>query len=395
MSIPTFRSVSVCTLSVLLMHCEYSAPSNEKSVRAGTALAISNPAADCFPNKVTIRHAKNFRVSYQKNYKVVTVQGNSPDQALTVASKLVLVQRGTPAPQLSGELAHATLVEVPARTAAVWVNEDVALLHLLGVADRVIVTGPKSGYRELQEGYRSGRIRSTGSALNKEVLLDANPDVVIALAAIKSHEVFLDELRALGLRAAGQYSWLERDALGRAEWIKFVSLFFNREREAELLFSEVESSYSELAARARAAEKKPDAFWATPNGAAWSCSRNDWEAALLNDAGARNVLADNGPSRVVLLSDEFVVESAAQADSWITLEPGNLRNGPSWTRLKAFRTGRVYDPYRPVAGLNGPEFSGIAGYRPDLMLRDLVSIFHPELLPHHQLLFFQRKNTEG
>jgi iron complex transport system substrate-binding protein len=390
MSKPTLRSVSVCILSVLLMHCKYSAPSNEKSAGAGTASEI-----DCFPDKVTIRHAKNFQVSYQKNYKVVTVQVNSPDQGLTVASKLVLVQRGTPPPQLSGELAHAALIEVPARTVAAWLNEDVALLHLLGVADRVIVTGPKSGYLELREGYKSGRIRNTGSVLNKEVLLDANPDIVIALAAIKSHEVFLDELRAVGLKAVGQYSWLEHDPLGRAEWIKFVALFFNREREAELLFSEVEASYSELAARARAVEKKPDAFWATPTGAAWSCSRNDWEAALLNDAGARNVLADNGPTRVMLLADEFVVERTAQADTWITLDPTDLRNGQSWRRLKAFRTGRVYDPYRSVAGMNGPEFTGIAGYRPDLMLQDLVSIFHPELMPHHKLLFFQRKNTEG
>jgi len=389
MSIPIFRSVFVCTLSVLLMHCKYSTPSNKNSNQ------VSNPAVDCFPHKATIRHAKNFRVNYEKNYKVVTVQVNSPDQALSVASKLVLLQRGTPAPQLSGELAHATLIEVPARTVAVWLNEDAALLHLLGVADRVIVTGPKSGYPEMREGYRSGRIRGTGSVLNKEVLLDANPDLIITLAAIKSHEVFLDELRAVGLKAVGQYSWLERNPLGRAEWIKFVSLFFNREEEAEQLFSEVEASYSALAGRARAVQKKPDAFWATPTGAAWSCSRNDWEAALLNDAGARNVLADDGPSRVMLLSDEFVVESAAQADAWITLTPGDIRNGQSWTHLKAFRAGRVYDPYRPVAGLNGPEFSGIAGYRPDLMLKDLVSIFHPELLPHHQLLFFQRKKTEG
>jgi iron complex transport system substrate-binding protein len=385
-----FKSVSMCILSVLLMRCQYTAPSSDKSVGAGTALAT-----DCFPNKATIRHAKNFRVRYEKNYKIVAVQVNSPDQDLTVVSKLVLVQRGTPAPQLSGELAHASVIEVPARTVAVWLNEDVALLHLLGVADRVIVTGPKSGYQELREGYRLGRIRNTGSVLNKEVLLDANPDVVITLAAIKSHEVFLDELRAVGLKAVGQYSWLERDPLGRAEWIKFVSLFFNREREAELLFSEVEASYSELAAKARAVEKKPDAFWATPTGAAWSCSRNDWEAELLNDAGARNVLADNGPSRVMLLADEFVVESTAQADTWITLDPTDLRNGQSWRHLKAFRTGRVYDPYRPVAGMNGPEFTGIAGYRPDLMLQDLVSIFHPELMPHHQLLFFQRKNTGG
>jgi iron complex transport system substrate-binding protein len=277
---------------------------------------------------------------------------------------------------------------------AVWLNEDVALLHLLGVTDRLIVTGPESRYQELREGYRSGRIRGTGSVLNKEVLLDANPDVVITLAAIKPHEVFLDELRALGLKAAGQYSWLERDPLGRAEWVKFVSLFFNREREAELLFSEVEKSYSELAGRARAVAAKPTAFWATPTGAAWSCSRNDWEATLLDDAGARNVLADNGPSRVMILSDEFVVDTAAQADAWITLAPGDLGNGPSWTHLRAFRTGRVYDPYRPVAGLNGSEFSGIAGYRPDLMLKDLVSIFHPELLPNHKLLFLRRKNTE-
>jgi iron complex transport system substrate-binding protein len=184
---------------------------------------------------------------------------------------------------------------------------------------------------------------------------------------------------------------LEPTPLGRAEWLKFAALFFGREREAEALFAEVERGYLTLAARARAAAVKPAAFWATPTGANWSCSRNDWEAQLLADAGAANVLADRGPTRVVPLSEEFVVQTAFDADYWITLDPSDLSQGHSWKEFRSYRMGRVYDPYRRVAALGGAEWSGIAGYRPDWLLQDLVSIFHPELLPEHRAVFFQKK----
>ena len=35
---------------------------------------------------------------------------------------------------------------------------------------------------------------------------------------------------------------LEKTPLGRAEWVKFVALFYNREAEAEAIFAEIASA---------------------------------------------------------------------------------------------------------------------------------------------------------
>src|SRR2546425_36102 len=113
-----------------------------------------DPSLDYFPVKISVKYAANFDVSYHRHYKVVRTFPHSPDQDLTEASTFVLVQCGAPLPALEGELAGAFAFRIPARNVALTLNEDLAMVYLLGLAGRVVATGAPSHYPEIQEGQK-------------------------------------------------------------------------------------------------------------------------------------------------------------------------------------------------------------------------------------------------
>ncbi len=198
---------------------------------------------DYFPDKLTVKHARGFSVEYRRNYKIVRTNASAPDKDLPQArATLALVERGTPAPKLEGQLAGAHIVTIPARTVVVTNNEELAMLRALGLSDRVVATGGPSIYPEIKAGHRSGRIQQTGHAhaVNLEAVTLLNPDLLIILSWIGAQQSKVEQARRIGLPAVAHHTWLEPAPLGHAEWIKFAALFFNRERAAEEFFSRVE-----------------------------------------------------------------------------------------------------------------------------------------------------------
>jgi iron complex transport system substrate-binding protein len=351
---------------------------------------------DYFPDKLTVKHARGFSVEYARNYKIVRTNASAPDKDLPQArATLVLVERGTPAPKLEGELAGAHVITIPARAVAVTNNDELAKLRALGLADRVVATGGASVYPEIHTGHRSGKIQKIGNAgsVNLETVVTLAPDLLVIFSWMGAQQANVEQARWLGLPAVAHHPWLEPTPLGHAEWIKFIALFFNQERRAEEFFNQVERDYLELAARAKASTNKPSAIWVTCYAAiGWQADRNSWGARFIEDAGAINALADSGTAYQVRMAEEQVVNLASQADFWLTLNP--RQKAVTGLPLKAFNAaaaGRIYDPFRVITEFNQPDYFGLGMIRVDLMLRDLVSIFHPETLPDHRLFFFQRQ----
>ena len=66
----------------------------------------------------------------------------------------------------------------------------------------------------------------------------------------------LTVVRGAGIPVVANTEWLERTALGRAEWLKYMAIFLNEERAAQRLFGEMKGRYRALSARANG---QPDA----------------------------------------------------------------------------------------------------------------------------------------
>lgn len=420
----------VPVLFVVLVGCQtYSPPQSEAqlswSLVSGSpdtnvqdgCIADYNPETDYFPDKSTLTYAQHFTVSYHRNYKVV--KARVQHQALDIAADssvvadsfsdlVVLVQCGTPAPPLEGSLAGAHVIEIPVRRTAINYDEDAIRLREVGMLDRIVALGGGGIYEPtLRQRWEEGTVVGIGYSFHgepkMEVMLSLRPDLTFMTIAGLDNAKGMHRVRQLGLPVAPVFSWAEQHYLARAEWIKYNALFFNAEAAANAVFSDVASRSLALSAMARAAPEKPEALWAMfGRRGNWVVHQNDMEATLLRDAGAINLLADTlgagssidaiGIREGVTMSGEIVLERAKDADYWITWNLSD-ENGPSLTymnQFKAYRESHVYNTHkRSNFETDAFDWYETVPVRPDWLLEDLVSLFHPELVPGHTPRFLQ------
>ena len=85
-----------------------------------------------------------------------------------------------------------------------------------------------------------------GASINVELVLALAPDLVLANGfnpETDAHPVLLEA----GVFTAINADWLEPSLPARAEWLKFIALFFNEEARAETLYAQLMADYDAAA----------------------------------------------------------------------------------------------------------------------------------------------------
>ncbi|MEB2288283.1 MAG: ABC transporter substrate-binding protein [Anaerolineae bacterium] len=352
-------------------------------------------AADYFPQKATIEYAENFSVEYFANYKLVTLNETWPGSE---PARYVLVQCGTPAPD--GVDADA-VIEVPATSLLTMATTYLPLVVELGLLDHLVghdefdyVTTPD--VRALIDAGELVEV-GEGAGVSVETVLDLEPSLILAsssgLIEYDAHPVLVEA----GLPVVLTGDWLEKTPLGRAEWVKFVGLFYNREAEAEAIFNEIADEYQALVSLAAGATERPTVFVDAPWQGTWyMAGGGSYTARLLADAGADYLWADDESGGSQALSFEAVLEGAADADFWVNA-------GGYWmSKADMLATDERFGEFAAVQNDNAwsnnlylNDFGGNYYYEggiahPDWILADLVAIFHPALLPDHEMMFYRQ-----
>ena len=162
-----------------------------------------DPRVDYFPEKVSFTQAKGVKISYHKHYKLIEV---TTSQLFDKRHRYALVQCGTPVP---ANLPRGTVViEVPVRQ---FVSHSVPHIERLGLSGRQI--------RSLEwEWLDSGKL---------EEIKAAQPGVFFADVCVLLFDY--PSVKDSGLKLALFNSCGESTPLGRAEWVKFMAVFFNAE----------------------------------------------------------------------------------------------------------------------------------------------------------------------
>ena len=240
------------------------------------------------------------------------------------------------------------------------------------------------------------KIKELGNnqSLNTEVILDLQPDVIIGYG-IDNNNPTLDNLQKSGLKVMLNGDWNEETPLGKAEWIKFFGAIFGKQEKAEELFTKIETDYLKTIEIAKRATSTPtvlagDMFedkWYLPQGESWG-------AKFITNANGNYLWAKTKGTGSLSLSFEKVYSVAKNADIWFmdqytTLEEIKNAN-PHYSQFKAFKTKNIYSFSNKKGKTGGVIYYELAPNRPDLVLKDLVKIFHPELLPNYQLYFFEK-----
>jgi iron complex transport system substrate-binding protein len=175
-----------------------------------------------------------------------------------------------------------------------------------------------------------------------------------------------------------------------------MAMFFNREKEADSIFSAIESEYLKTAALVIDVTPKPTVISGIVYGDAWFLpGGQNYAAKILKDAGCDYLYKADSSNGFLELSFESVYNKAVDVDLWIgvgsyTQLDDITQADHRYTNLKAFKTKKVYTYNARIGATGGSEFLELGYLRPDIILKDLVKIAYPELLPDHSLFFHKK-----
>lgn len=358
-------------------------------------LTAFDDKTDYFPDKVELRKATNFSVDYRKSYAVVTV--NEPFQGAPKAEKYVLYPCGAPKPELSGETVNATLISTPITSMFSGSTTQLPLLVDLGHADLVTGVGTAKyvSNPEIRQRIDAGKVveYSPAQSIDTEKVIAANPSLIMA-GGTDAPEY--KALKAAGVPVVYNAEWLEKHPLGRAEWIKFMGLLVSVEAKANSLYSDVSAKYNDVVKKASDATGKPTVLpgqmfkgeWYMPGG-------DSYVAALLKDANATYPWSDLEGTGSQKLTLEDVLAKGQKADVWISSarvqKMSELTDEDSrYAEFQPFTQGNVWSNNKAMGPTGGNEYWERGVTRPDIILSDLVSIIHPDLMQGYETEFYRK-----
>ncbi len=344
------------------------------------------------PSTLTeLSFATGFTIKEQDNYTLVTI--NAPYKNAESGLRYVLYPRNGTKPKVEAD----AYIPVPIKSIVCTSTTHIPLLDYLGETEK-LVGFPTTNYissKPMRARINTGKVVELGidNALNIEKLIELNPELVMAYTMTSDFGQF-NKIQEAGIPVLINAEYLEADPLGRAEWIKLAGLLFGKEEKADSVFTMITNEYQTTLAITEKFESKPTVMsgsmysdtWYMPGG-------QNYAGKLLADAGLNYLWKEDTTTSFLALSYETVLEKASQSKYWI-----GASNFKTLTEMKAanerysffasFTTGNVYSYNKRIGAKGGSEFLELGYLRPDLILKDLVKIGHPELLPNHELFFY-------
>lgn len=333
---------------------------------------------------VRMEYARHITIVKHDGY--TTAELSNPWRKDGVLHRYVLVSRKDSARMASKVSAmDGTVVYTPVGRGVMFSAPHCYLMGEIGAADAVsgVCDLNYINLPYLHKAVSEGRVADCGNGMSPSVerIVSVSPD---ALFVTPFEGVNYGQLANIGVPLVECADYMETSALGRAEWMKFYGMLVGRENEADSLFAVVKRNYADYKDRAMKSALRPRVITERVVGGVWYCPGGESSMGqLLRDAGVDYVFADDKHSGSLSLSPEKVIEKASTADWWLFVNSGagNLdRNGllteyEGYKMIKAYREGHVLEC---VPSISNPYFEQIS-FRPDFLLADFISWFHPEL----------------
>lgn len=341
-------------------------------------------------------YATGLKIRKYEGYSVVDITNPWPNANRQY--KYILKDADAKIPD---SLKSAIMINVPIDKIIATSTTHIPSLEMLGL-ENSLIGFPNLDYissTKVRSRIDAGHVKNVGNTqnLNTEIILGLAPNVIMA-HGIDNNNPALDNLQKSGLKIIYNGDWNEQTALGKAEWIKLFGVLYGKEAEANMIFENIEKEYNSTLALAAKVVKKPTVLsgalyenrWYLPQGESWG-------AVLIMQAGGNYLWADTKGTGSLSLNFESVLDKGSKADIWIG--PGQyvkrsemLAANPHYSQFNAFKTGEIYSYSSKKGATGGIIYFELAPNRPDLVIKDLVKILHPELLPNHTLYFFEKVN---
>jgi iron complex transport system substrate-binding protein len=344
---------------------------------------------------VQLKYATGFSIQeLEGGNKLVEV--GYPYQGAKSGYKYLLVQKGNEIPKHDKDV---EVIKIPIESIVCTSTTHIPLLDYLNETDK-LVGFPTTDYissEKMRKRVDEGKVKDLGvdKGMNVEELFLLKPSLVMGYA-MSSDLGQLKKIKELGVPVVINAEYLEKHPLGRAEWIKFMALFFNKGKQADSVFQFIKKEYLSTQKLAEQSTSQPTVVSGIVYGDTWFMpGGKNYAATILKDAGCNYLWSDTESNGFLEIGFESVFAKAKDADLWIGVGAfkslGEIEAAEKrYALFKPFKEKNVYSYNARQGAKGGSEFLELGYLRPDLILKDLVKIAHPELLPDYQLYFHKK-----
>lgn len=291
-------------------------------------------------------------------------------------------------------------IKIPVKKVICLSTTHVAFLSALGETDKICGLSGANYVSDtvLIKKIKEGKIPDVGydQNLNYELIVQLKPDVVFAYGVGSEIVGFVNRLKDLGIPVVLNAEYLEQSPLGKAEWIRFIAPFFNKKEMGDSIFRLVDKNYIELKNSALNCKNRPAVMTGMPyKDQWWVPGGKAYFATMLNDAGANYLWKDNSSDESVVISPEQMIVEAENADYWlhtgfVTSLKGIAGFDRRFTKFAPYINNKVYNNDLRMSQGGGNDFWESGVVHPDLILKDLISIFHHEVAGQHSLYYYRK-----
>ncbi len=377
-----------CYLLLILMAFSCVSPSSKQQKKEKTSNEKMVQTTLC--EHIQPKYAQGFRLSYTDNYVLVDIQDPQNEESATF--HYVFIKRGE---HPKGIPIGYTPIELPIRSVICMTSLQLSNFIKLNELNKVVgITSTRHLFNKeintrLQEG-KTSKIGIEGN-FDNEVIMSMNPDLILVSPFKRGG---YESLRDVGIPLIPHLGYKEMTPLGQAEWIKFIALLLGEEQKGNERFSAIEQRYNELRELTTKSkvQKRPIVFSGELRGGNWyAVGGKSFLAQLFKDAGANYFLKNDDRSGGVILDFETVYNQADDADYWriVNSFPGSFSyealkdEDARYADFKAFKERNVI-----YCNMKETPFYESMPTEPEVVLADLIHIFHPDLLPNHKPVYY-------
>lgn len=342
-------------------------------------------------DSVKLSYAEGFSIKYFKNYKELIVY--SPWIKGSVYARYYLVDNSNTATPTDG-----TKVVTPIKTIAATSVTHFEFLSLLNEIQTVNgICSPGIIYnKQINSRFENGEITDLGDAfnINIEKTLQLKPNALI-MSGYNQNDPFALRVSQAGVPVLFNNEWMETSPLARAEWIKFVGIFFNKEKQADSIFKDIETRYNSIKEIASRVLVKPTIMLGSNFRGTWYMpSGNNFMGKLFKDAGTVYFYENDTTGGSIPLNVEVVLKHFSNSDIWLNCNFNSIKDlveaDSKHALFNPVKQKQVYNFNKRLLPSTANDFWESAVARPDLLLSDIIAILHPSLMPDYELIYAEK-----
>lgn len=375
-------------LGFFLLACQLQ--NNDDSDRSKPALK------DHFSTKLSIEHAIGFQLIYHDHWKELQLYRHYNDQADTI--RFALVPKGETAPK---GYQNNRILRIPLNRVATVSTTHLGMFEALNAMPQLkgIEAAKYVSSNEIKRKITEGKIfeLAPSGMLNVEKVVAEKIEVLMGVGYPNAQNNTYQNLENAGVPVLLNAEWQEKTLLGRAEWVKMLAALLNKEAEVTKIFDDLERKYNEVLTQL---EDKPltapMAITGLVQGDAWFVAGGkSFANHLMQLANVQYPWSDTNNTGSLKLDFESIYAYGLEAEYWLVPSTAKTMNEllQADSRLADFKSvqkQQVYNIYGRYTPGGGNDFYESAVMQPHLVLKDILSIFHPQYFPNHELVYYNR-----